>query len=311
MAKIVITPRGFANYGLDIIERLKSEGYEVDFNNTGKAYSREVFLDKMKEATGAIVGVDSCDQNLLEQCPNLKAVVKFGVGIDNIDVEYASTHGIKVGRCVGTNSNAVAELTIGLLFDLARKITFSISNVKEGKWDKMTGTEVLGKTLGIVGFGHIGQQVARMGKGLGMKIIAYDAFEIENREFVDEVSSLDELIKNSDFISIHVPLLKNTYHLFDEKRINLMRPTAFLINAARGGIVDEYALFNALSSKRIAGAASDVFEDEPPKSEGWVNALLQMDNFLLTPHIASRTIEAERNTVLEAKKVLVELLGEE
>lgn len=313
MGTILVTPRGYAKYGSEAKKRLEALGYTMDINNTGKPVPRETFVQKAKESEGIIVGVDELDESLLHECKNLKAIVKFGVGTDNIDLSVCEEMGIKVGRCVGTNSNAVAELTVGMMFAAARQLVSNAIDVKQHGWSKPTGFELLNKKVGIIGFGNIGKNVARMAKGIGMKVYAYDVFDIPNdvlKQYDAEKTSVEEILKECDFITLHVPLTEDTKDMISTKEFQMMKNTAVLINAARGGIVNEYALYNALKDGEIYACASDVFTSEPPQGEAWVDELLQMDSFIQTAHIASRSQEAEINTVNVATDEMIRLLAE-
>ncbi len=311
MSKILVTPRGYAKYGQEARKRLEALGFEMDVNETGQPLSREEFVKKAKESTGIIVGVDELDRELLSECKELKAIVKFGVGTDNIDLEYCREHDIQVGRCLGTNSNAVAEYTIGMMFNCARYMVSDAMCVKNGGWDKPTGMELTGKRVGIIGFGNIGKQVARMASGIGMEVYAYDAFEIPEEaleQYHAKRSDIEEILTECDFITVHVPLTAETEHMISEAEFEKMKDTAILINAARGGIVDERALLKALKEKKIFACASDVFTSEPPVKEDWVEELLGLDNFILTAHIGSRSKESEINTVNRATDIMIEFL---
>lgn len=310
--KILVTPRGYARYGAEARKKLEARGYEMDINETGKPLPREVFVEKAKEAAGIIVGVDECDGDLLRQCKKLKAIVKFGVGLDNIDQKAAEECGILVGRCVGSNSNAVAELTVGLMLSASRHIVPSAMSVKAGGWDKLTGYELKGKAVGVIGFGHIGQIVASIcHNGFGMNVLAYDAFPIKEEALSacgGKTASPEEIYHEADYITVHVPLLDSTRNMIGSSQFAMMKPTAVVINAARGGIVNEKDLYNALKNRQIYAAASDVFTSEPPTGDAWVKELVAMPNFLLTSHIASRSQEAEINTVNIATDVMADLL---
>lgn len=309
---ILVTPRGYAKYGEEAEKRFVALGYEMNVNRTGKPVSREDFVRMAKGSTGIIVGVDELDGELLRECKQLKAVVKFGVGTDNIDLDVAKECNIKVGRCVGSNSNAVAELTIGMMFAAAKWIVSTNVDIRQGGWRKPTGYELYGKTIGIIGFGNIGKHVARIARGIGMQVLAFDVFDIDAKvldEYGAKQTSVDEILKNADFISLHTPLTEETKDMIHTEQFKMMKPTAILVNAARGGIVNEKALYEALKNKEIFAAASDVFTSEPPKmEEDWVNELIHMDNFILTSHIASRSVEAEANTVHIATKQMIQLL---
>lgn len=308
--KVLITPRGFANYGVDIVKEMEAKGVDVHYNDTGKQYTPEQFLELAKDADGIIVGVDVMDRAMMEQCPNLKVVCKFGVGTDNIDLEYAKERGIYVGRTVGSNSIAVAEHVVALMFAESKNLYTSIRDVKNHGWNKPTGREINGKTLGIIGFGQIGKHLAQFAVGLGMKVLAYDVFEIPDEvaeQYHVTKATQDEIIENSDFISLHVPLLDSTRDMISANELKRMKKDACLINAARGGIVNEKALYEALVNHEIRSACFDVYSDEPPKAD---DPLVALDNFLLTPHTAARSKESERRTCEMSSQIVMEqLLG--
>lgn len=315
MKTILVTPRGYARYGGEARKRLEALGYTMDINDTGKPVPREVFVEKAKEATGIIVGVDELDADLLKECKNLKAVVKFGVGVDNIDLPTCDAMGIKVGRCVGSNSNAVAELTMGMMFAAARDLVSNAMEVKNGGWSKPTGFELYQKKLGIFGFGNIGKHVARMAHGIGMEVMVYDVFDIPKADlqpYGAVQTDKETILKECDFVTLHIPLLDSTRDFISTEEFKMMKPTAVIINAARGGIINERAMYEALKNKEIKACASDVWTSEPPLASGeeWVAELLKMDNFILTAHIASRSQEAEINTVNISTDQMIKLLTE-
>lgn len=307
--KIVITPRGFAKCGLDNAKIIKDAGFDLVYNDTGLAYSKEEFYDITKDADGVVVGVELVNKDYIDTHPKLKAVVKFGVGTDNIDVEYCKEKGIFVGRTVGSNARSVAETAISFVIADSKNLFESISNTREHGWAKMTGYEILGKTIGIVGFGAIGRHVAQMACGLGMKVCAYDAYGID-KDLADslnvQIVELDELIEKSDFISLHIPLTNETQNMISSKELNKMKSNVVLINTARGGVVNEADLYEALKENVIKSAYFDVFTSEPPKED---ELLLTLPNFYLTPHIASRSEEAEKNTADMSTKLIIEALS--
>lgn len=306
--KIVITPRGFAKCGIDNVEIMEKAGYEVIYNDTGSAYTKDEFYKITEEAVGIIVGVEQVDRTYIDAHPKLKAAVKFGVGVDNFDLEYCKEKNIFVGRTVGSNSRSVAETAISFVIADSKNLFQSLSETKNHGWSKMTGYEVQGKSIGIIGFGAIGREVAKMAYGLGMQVFCFDAFGID-KEFASKYEvkekSVEEIIKTSDFLSLHVPLTEETKNLITRKELKQMKSNAVLINTARGGIVNEADLYEALKSHMIRAAYFDVFTCEPPKED---EPLLQLDNFYLTPHIASRSAEAEKRTADIATKVLLEAL---
>ncbi len=311
MKEILITPRGYANFKESYQEAFIKRGYTLNINTTGKQYDRDTFARYARRATAIIVGVEELDEPLLVTCEDLKVIVKFGVGTDNIDLGAAERLGIKVGRCVGSNSNAVAETALTLMMMCAKQILPSIFSVRSGGWEKLSGFELNGKTIGIIGFGHIGQIVAKLAGAFEMNILVYDTFPI-SKSVIEETravpSSLHEIYRSADFITLHLPLNNETRDMISEPEFDMMKPNACLVNTARGGIVNEEALYHALSDRKIFAAGFDVFTSEPPEDSEWVQKLVHLNNFVLTSHIAARTEEAERNTARIATEKTIELL---
>jgi D-3-phosphoglycerate dehydrogenase len=240
----------------------------------------------------------------------LRVVGRAGTGVDNIDVDAATRRGIVVVNAPASNSVAVAELTIGLILAVARHVPQSHASLTGGRWERnrFMGFEVRGKTLGLVGLGRIGAEVARRARGLEMNILAYDPVVSTDRAAQIGVSlaTLDDVLAQSDFVSLHVPLLDATRNLINTERLARMKPTAYLLNAARGGIIDESALINALERGQIAGAALDVFAKEPPIG----SALLGHPRVVTTPHLGASTVEAQALTGVDvAEGVLAALAG--
>ncbi len=248
---------------------------------------------------------------VLEAGERLRVVGRAGVGVDNIDLDAATRHGILVVNAPRGNIIAAAEHAVALLLALARNIAQADASMRRGEWERSryTGAEIRGKVLGIVGLGNIGSEVARRAQGLELDVIAYDpAVPPERAEhFNVELVGLDELFRRADFISVHAPLVEGTRNLIGARVLDLAKPTARLVNAARGGIVDEAALYDALAGGRLAGAAADVFAEEPPGA----SPLLRLPNFLATPHIAASTHEAQVSVAADvAEEVLAVLRGE-
>jgi D-3-phosphoglycerate dehydrogenase len=233
-------------------------------------------------------------KEVIEKGNSLKVIARVGVGLDNIDTNYAKSKNIEVINAQEAAINAVSELVIGSMISLARLIPFAHSELSKGNWIKksLIGTELSGKYLGIVGVGNIGRNVGRIARALRMNIIGYDIYPI-SREYINEVgminTDLNTLVESSDFITIHVPLSSDTYHLFDGNLLSRMKKSSYLINTSRGGIVDETALYDLLKDQKIAGAGLDVFEVEPPVDKKF----LEMPNVLSTPHIGAQTKEAQ------------------
>lgn len=248
--------------------------------------------------------------DIIEAAPKLKVVGRAGIGLDNVDIGVASKKGIVVMNAPDGNATTAAEHSIAMLMALSRNVPQATASMKAGRWEKKNfmGREVTGKTLGIVGIGRIGSIVADRAQGLHMKVIAYDPHM--PKEMVDklgvELVSLEELAKRSDYISVHVPLTKETKHLISAEFLNNMKKDAMLIDCARGGVVDEEALYGALKNKEIAGAALDVFAEEPTSLEK--TPLLGLDNFICTPHLGASTSEAQENVARAITKQVAEYL---
>ncbi len=249
-------------------------------------------------------------RRVLEAGRNLMVVGRAGVGVDNIDLEAATERGIIVVNAPQGNTVAAAEHTIALLLAMARHIPAADRALHEGKWQRkrFIGTEVRGKVLGIVGLGKIGTEVARRAQGLEMRVLAYDPYvPVERAEQLGVQSvSLEELLRQSDFVSLHAPMTQQTQGLIGAKEIELMKPTARIINVARGGIVDERALADALERGRLAGAAIDVFTQEPPPPD---HPLLRAPNAVLTPHLGASTAEAQERVAVDVAEQILEVLA--
>lgn len=249
-------------------------------------------------------------REIISRAKNTKIIARVGVGLDNIDIESAREFHIEVINSPESAINAVAELVIGLMLSMARSLNLADKEMKKGNWIKkeLNGIELKGKYLGIVGVGNIGRNLARIAKALRMNIIGYDIYPIK-RDFINEVGMIttdfNTLIASSDFISCHVPATPETNHMFNESTFSKMKPTSFFINASRGEIVDENSLYDALITKKIAGAALDVFEKEPPTNK----KLIELSNVICTPHIGSQTKESQdlASNVI-AEKIIQKLL---
>ena len=240
---------------------------------------------------------------------NVKIIARVGVGLDNIDVEEAEARKIRVINSPEAAATSVSELVIGLMLSLARKIPYADNEMKKGNWVKkdLVGIELRGKYLGIVGVGSIGRNIGRMGKALRMNLIGHDIFPID-KDYIKEVglivTDFNTLIESADFITCHVPLTTDTRKMVNREKFSKMKSTAFLINTSRGEVIDEEALYNALSTRKIAGAALDVFEIEPPTN----NMLLKLPNVICTPHIGAQTNEAqELASIVIAEKIIQSL----
>lgn len=286
---------------------LKNAGLKVIYEEYP---DEERLLELAKDVDAIIVrSKPKVTRKVIENAPKLRVIGRAGVGLDNIDLEAAKERGIEVVNSPGASSRSVAELAMALMFNVARKIAFADRKMREGVWAKKQcmGFELDGKTLGIVGFGRIGYQIGKIAKAMGMNLLLYDPHPNEERarEVGGKFVGLEELLKESDIVTLHVPLLDSTYHLINEERLKLMKPGAILINAARGPIIDTDALVKALREGWIAGAALDVFEEEPlPKG----HPLTELDNVVLTPHIGASTVEAQMRAGVEVAEKVVKVL---
>jgi D-3-phosphoglycerate dehydrogenase / 2-oxoglutarate reductase len=237
---------------------------------------------------------------LLDNAKKLKVIGRAGEGLDNVDYEKAQKLGITLVNTPHVSYMSVAELTIGHLLALARNIVQGTTSLREGKWEKekMMGTEVNGKTLGIIGCGYIGKTVERLAISLGMRVLPVEEC------VYDRFVPLGEMLPEADFITIHVPLTPHTHHMLSTKEFNLMKKGVMLVDCSRGGVVDQEALYQALVSGKVAGAAIDVFEEEPPKN----SKLLTLNNVIATPHTGAQTREAQQKASVQIAKRVIEVL---
>lgn len=308
MKKVLITPRSFRQAGDFTFKLLKENGFEVVENTTGKTLTEEQMIELCSDADGLLVGIDPVTERVMKNSPKLKAISKYGAGLDNIDLDAAKKLNIKVDRAAGTNAVSVAELAVGLFFTLARNIVPVSMSTKQGGWERFRGVEITGKTVGIVGLGNIGREVARMTSGFGMKILAYDPFVDPQSDFIKkyniQITGLDELFPQADFITLHLPLTDETRLMINTEVLNSMKKSAYIVNTSRGELVDEEALYKALTEGKIAGAASDVFSKEPPGD----HPLVKLNNFVLTSHIGAFTEEANIKMARVSTENLIRML---
>ncbi|MCX8135507.1 D-2-hydroxyacid dehydrogenase [Pyrobaculum aerophilum] len=272
-------------------ERLERIGIKVDL---APGISKDDLIKIIKNYNILIFrGRLKIDKDIMDAGQNLKILARYGVGLDNVDVEYAVKKGIAVVSAPNAPSQSVAELTIGLLFSVARRIPLLNAKVKAGEWPKgkYIGIEIAGKTMGIVGFGRIGRLVAQMAKSLGMNILASDVIDVskEVAKIGGRQVPLEELLRQSDVVTIHVPLTPETYHLLNAERLSLLKDGAIIINTSRGEVIDHEALLKHLD--RLWGVGLDVLPEEPPKSH-YLRQLIAHEKVVVTPHVGSETKEA-------------------
>ena len=300
------------------INKLKEKGYEIDINPEDKVLSKEELLEALKQKPyDAVLCLltDKIDGEVFDAAPNAKIFANYAVGYNNIDLDAAREKGVMIGNTPGVLTETVAEYTFTLLLAIAHRVVEADKFTRAGKYEGwapmlLLGTDLSNKTLGIVGLGRIGSRVASHAvKGFGMKVLYYDVKR--NEEFEKEYGaefreSVEGVMKDADFVSVHVPLLESTKRLINKERFAAMKPTAFFVNTSRGQVVDENALVEALKSKTIKGAAIDVYENEPELAPG----LAELDNVIITPHIASATEETRsKMSDLAAENVIAALEG--
>lgn len=288
MKKTVILARSFARAAKDPLRRLEDAGIMVEIKKNLDPENEMVVSDLIGDAEGVLVGMDRVGEVVLSRCPNLKVVSKHGVGVDNIDLKAAQKYGVVVANAPGTNSVSVAEMAFTLILTLARQLPYFFEQVKKKDWGATRfGLELEGKTIGIVGFGRIGKTVGQFANAFGMKVLFFDPFISTDVSSYQKVT-LEQLFREADFITLHAPLSDETREMVNDKLLALMKKEAYLVNTARGELINEDALYRSLKENRIAGAALDVFTHEPP----FESPLFSLPNVIATPHISSHTREA-------------------
>ena len=288
--KILITPRSFGKADTYAFQMLEEAGLEIVRNDTGGILTETQMAEHIADCDGVILGVDPLTADVLAGAPKLKAVAKYGVGVDNIDLAACEARGIAVSRTIGANADAVADYTFALMLAVARNIVPIDAACRQADWSKITSIDVFGKTLGLIGLGAIGKGVVARAKGFGMKVLAHDLFWDDG--YAENAGVLRaepaQIYAEADFISIHAPLTEQTRYMIGASHIEAMKPTAVIINTARGSIIDENALLAALQSGRIYGAGIDAFEQEPPTNPAW----FALPNVVIGSHCAASTVGA-------------------
>jgi D-3-phosphoglycerate dehydrogenase len=284
----------------EAVERMRQAGINVDVNDT---VTPDALLKIAPQYDGFVVrSRTKVRQPLIDAATRLKVIVRGGVGLDNIDAEYARTKGINVLNTPAASSASVAELAIAYLLALARPICQATCSMREGKWEKkkFEGTEIAGKVLGIIGVGRIGNEVASRARSLGMTVLAYDPYV--SKFYEGEMVDIDELLERSDYISLHLPHTEQTHNMIGAEQFAKMKAGVRIINCARGGIIDENVLYDSLVSGKVKGAALDVFAEEPLTDY----RLFQLENVIGSPHIGSSTDEALARVGAEVADKLIE-----
>lgn len=286
--RVLVTPTSFAKNDPALRAALEDEVGEVVYNLSGKPLNSEDLAGLLPGIDGYIAGLDAIDRTALASADRLKVIARYGVGVDAVDLEAAKDKGILVTNTPGANSISVAELAVGLILSLARNIPAAATATRSGEWPRLAGVSLEGKTVGLVGFGSIAQQVARRLGGFDCALLAYDPIVAADRAAALGVKllSLEELLPQADFISLHCPLTSETRGLVNQNFLDTMKTGAYLINTARGELVDETALLSALDAGKLRGAALDVFASQPPERD---NPLLSHPRLIATPHMGAHT----------------------
>ena len=303
MEKILITPRSLTDHGHPALDRLRSAGFDLVFSTPGKQPTEQELIGLLPPCVGYLAGTEKIGEAVLRSARCLKVVSRNGVGIDNIDLNQAKKQKIRIEKALGANSRGVAELTIGLMFNASRALAYHYMLMKAGGWSRLIGFELKGKTLGVVGCGGIGKQVATLALGLGLKVTAYDLYPdykfrpSPNFQFV----SFEKLVKISDIISLHCPPSSDRRPLINDEVLSEMKKGSILINTARGDLLDETAVLDALNANRLGALAVDVYRKEPPdKSLLWLH-----QKVVTTPHLGGFTCESvERATETAVSNLL-------
>lgn len=310
-AHLLVTPTSYGKNDPRLKTELEALAESVIYNPTGKPLSSDEVADLLPGVDGYIAGLDVIDRSALAKADQLKVISRYGVGVDNVDLEAAKEKGIVVTNTPGANSGSVAELALGLILALARQIPEAAKSVQQGKWPRLNGVSLEDKTIGILGLGAIGKQLVRRLAGFDCQLLAYDPFADQSFASKNSIKleSLDKVIAEADFLSLHLPLLPETRGMVNADFLARMKKGSFLINTSRGEVVDETALLQALESGHLRGAGLDAFTVEPPDPS---NPLLHLPQVVATPHLGAQTDGATSNMGWFAMKdCLTVLRGEE
>jgi phosphoglycerate dehydrogenase-like enzyme len=285
---------------------LREAGFELVYPPRPVQLNEEELLHQLRGVSATLAGSEPYSRRVFEANPTLRVIARAGVGYDAVDLAAATDHGVAVCIAPGTNQDSVAEHTLAFILALAKNLVSQHPAVKAGQWPRQANLPLRGRTLGIAGLGRIGKAVALRGVAFGMRLLAYEP--IPDMEFVGRhgvtLVPFDRLLAEADFLTLHLPLMPSSKYLINKRTLALMKPEAFLINTARGGLICEADLVEALRSKRLAGAALDVFEQEPPGKD---NPLFRFDNVVLTPHTAGVDLKSVDDMALSAARAIAAL----
>lgn len=303
--KILVTPTSFCKEAKELLEKFADE---IIYNPYNRPLHPEEILPLLEGVDGYIAGLDYITAEVIEKAPaTLKAISRYGAGYDRVDIAAASGKGILVTNTPGVNSQAVADLALGLMLSAARKVPALDRKIRNNEWPRSTGVELYRKTLGIIGLGEIGKGVAMRAKGFSMDILAYDPYA--DKAYLEangiKEASLEEIFEQADIITLHVPLNEQTRNMINSEAIEKMKQGVILVNTSRGGLIDEQAAYEALKSGRLGGLGLDAFEKEPPGE----SPLFELDNVVVTPHSGAHTKEAVNNMGVMSVQNLMDVLS--
>lgn len=305
--KVAIPTRSHKKLICDEARKILTDaGFELVCNDTGRRLNREEQKELIRGAYAIIAGTEIYDEEMLSDLPELKVMARFGVGTDNFDLKVMKEMGLEVG--VIANHNAVAEFALTLMLSVLKNLPLQDAAARRASWDRVSTRELTAKTVGLLGFGRIGRRVAELLKGFDVNILAYDPYPNEQAaaERGVKLVSFDEVIAQSDIVSLHLPYMDSTHHIIDAAAIARMKDGAYLINTARGPLVDEAALAEALMSGKLTGAGVDVYETEPILPD---NPLIPLTNTVMTPHVSALTYETNYNGGIICAQSIVNVLN--
>ncbi|WP_020468570.1 phosphoglycerate dehydrogenase [Zavarzinella formosa] len=301
MPKVLIAPAPLANMTGSHLDVLTAAGFELVYPSVARQMVESELLAILPGVSAAVAGSEPYSRKVFEANPQLKIVARVGVGYDAVDVQAATDHGVVVATVPGTNQDAVSEHGFMLILALAKHLMRQHPAIRDGGWPRQANVPLRGKTLGLAGLGRIGKSMTIRAEAFGMKVIAHDPFA--DKVFAEQhgiaLVSLEDLFRESDYVSLHMPLNPGTRKIINADMLKLMKPTSFLVNTARGSIIDEPALYEVLRDKKIAGAGLDVFDEEPPLKD---NPILQLDNVVMTAHTAGVDQQSIADMALLAAK---------
>ncbi len=305
MRKILTSPSSMGQVGSEPFDVLKENGFEVINNPYGRKLTEDEVIELAKDCVGIVAGVEPLTQKVMDALPQLRCISRVGVGMDSVDLDYAQKKGIKVVNTPNGPTRGVAELTLTLTLSLLRKVPQAHLAMKNKRWEKQIGNLILNKTIGIVGLGRIGKLTAELFRGIGNEVIGFDLYPDADWAKKNNVQmlSLDETFSKADIITLHVPGNSDKTPMIGSNEISKMKQGSFLINVARGGVVDEEALLNVLKSGKLSGAAIDVFSEEP-----YSGPFCDLENVVLTPHLGSYAKEGKLQMEIDAVSNLIEEL---